>query len=108
MSDINDFDNIIDEEEADDIRVTLNLDDGDVECRILTIYEYGLQEYIVLVPLDENGEDNADGNVYIYKYFEDEEGNPSIENITDDTEYEIAEDRFEELMDEMYFDSIDE
>ncbi len=106
MSDIDDFKNVIDEEEADDIRVTLNLDDGDVECRILTIYECGIQEYIVLVPLDANGEDNEAGDVYIYKYFEDENGEPSIENITDDKEYEIAEDRFEEIMDEMYFDSL--
>ena len=34
------------EEEMDDIRVTLNLDEGDIECRILTIFDVDNQDYI--------------------------------------------------------------
>ncbi|MCF0129336.1 MAG: DUF1292 domain-containing protein, partial [Pseudobutyrivibrio sp.] len=68
--------------EDDDIVVTVNMDDGtDVECEILTIFEVEDQDYIVLLPLDKNGEPNAEGNVYIYRYFEDADGTPSLDNI---------------------------
>ena len=49
------------EEEIDNIRVTLDLDDGSVECRILTIFEADNQDYIALIPLDDKGNENADG-----------------------------------------------
>ncbi len=95
--------------DADDIRVTLNMDDGkDVECRILTIFDVGEQDYIALLPLDEDGNDNEDGEVFIYRYFEDEEGEPSLDNITSDEEYETVSDRFDELLDEELFDSLED
>lgn len=93
--------------EEDDIMVTLNLDDCDVECKILTIFEADKQDYIALLPLDEKGNENAEGEVYIYRYFEDEEGNPSLENIESDEEYEIVADRFDELLDEAAFEEMD-
>ena len=95
------------EEEMDDIRVTLDLDDGEVDCRILTIFDMGDQDYIALMPLDEKGNDNANGDVYIYRYFEDEKGLPSVEFIEDTEEYEAVADRFDELLDEELFDSMD-
>ena len=94
------------EEEIDNIRVTLDLDDGSVECRILTIFEAGNQDYIALIPLDDKGNENADGDVYLYRYFEDEEGLPSIENIDSDEEYEIAADKFDEILDDEMFDEM--
>lgn len=96
------------EEEMDDIRVTLDLDDGEVECRILTIFDMGDQDYIALMPLDQKGNDNANGDVYIYRYFEDEKGLPSVEFIEDTEEYEAVADRFDELLDEELFDSMDD
>ena len=95
------------EDEIDDIRVTLELEDGEVECRILTIFDADDNDYIALLPLDDKGEDNADGEVYLYRYYEDEEGLPSVEYIDDPEEYEIAADRFDELLDEELYDSID-
>ena len=44
------------EDEADDIRVTLELDEGEVECEILTIFEANNRDYIALMPLDKKGE----------------------------------------------------
>jgi hypothetical protein len=44
--------------------------------------------------------------VYLYRYFEDEEGLPRIENIESDDEYEAAADRFDELLDDEMFDDI--
>lgn len=97
--------NQIDEET--DIQVTLSLDDGsEVECDILTIFNIDEQDYIVLLPLDENGNENAEGEVFIYRYFEDEEGNPSLENIESDEEYEIVADRFDELLDEAEYEEL--
>ena len=60
-------------EEADDIRVTLDTEEGEIECRILTIFDVDKKDYIALMPLDEKGNDNADGEVYIYRYSEDKE-----------------------------------
>ena len=78
------------EEEIDNIRVTLDLDDGSVECRILTIFEADNQDYIALIPLDDK----------------DEEGLPSIENIDSEEEYEIAADKFDEILDDEMFDEM--
>ena len=94
------------EEEIDNIRVTLDLDDGSVECRILTIFEADNKDYIALITLDDKGNENADGDVYLYRYFEDEEGLPSIENIDSDEEYEIAADKFDEILDDEMFDEM--
>ena len=91
-----------------DMLVTLSLDDGsEVECGILTIFDIEEQDYIVLIPLDEDGNENKEGEVFIYRYFEDEEGNPSLENIENDEEYEIVADRFDELLDEAEFEDME-
>ena len=51
------------------ITVTLTLDnDETVECAILTIFPVNGHDYIALLPLDENGEE--EGDVYIYRYIE--------------------------------------
>ena len=82
--------------------VTLTLDDDEVvECAVLTIYEANGKDYIALLPLDENGESES-GDVYLYRYAE-VDGEPTLENIEDDDEYEIAADAFDEWMDEQDF-----
>lgn len=95
-------------DDKSDMQVTLSLDDGsEVECAILTIFELEEQNYIALLPLDEDGNENEEGEVFIYRYFEDEEGNPSLENIEDDEEYEAVADRFDELLDEAAYEDMD-
>lgn len=87
--------------------VTLDLDDGStVECSIHSIFDVQDQDYIALLPLDENGEPNAAGEVYLYRYFEDEDGNPSLDNIKDDDEFDIVSDRFDEIQDEQEFEEM--
>lgn len=89
----------------EEMLVTLSLDDGsEVECAVLTIFDVKDQDYIVLLPLDEEGNENADGEVFIYRYNETEDGEPALENIEDDDEYEAVADRFDELLDEQDFD----
>lgn len=102
----NNAQNPVDDES--DMQVTLSLDDGsEVDCAILTIFELEEQNYIALLPLDEDGNENEEGEVFIYRYFEDEEGNPSLENIEDDEEYEAVADRFDELLDEAAYEDMD-
>ena len=82
--------NLNEQNEEDDIIVTLELDDGtEVECAILTIFDVKDIDYIALIPLNEDGEGNEDGEVLIYRYAEDGEGNPSLSNIENDEEYEL-------------------
>ncbi|MCI5872167.1 MAG: DUF1292 domain-containing protein [Clostridiales bacterium] len=95
--------------EDTDILVTLDLDDGSqVECEILTIFTVLERDYIALLPLDDKGEPNEDGEVFIYRYSEDEEGNASLDNIESDEEYEAVSDRFDELLDEAEFNDMED
>ncbi len=97
----------LDDDDMEDVRVTLTMDDdSEVECRILTIFDLNEADYIVLLPLDENGEDNEEGEVFIYRYFEDEDGEPRLEDIEDEEEYEAVADRFEELLDEAEWEEL--
>lgn len=95
-------------EDFGEVTVTLTLDNDEVvECAVLTIYEVDDKEYIALLPLDENGEE-LDGDVYIYRYVETEDGEPTLENIEDDDEYEAAADAFDEWLDEQDFEDFEE
>lgn len=94
--------------ENESMTVTLTLDnDETLECAVLTIYEAAGRQYIALLPLDENGEEDEESDVYIYRFSEDENGEPLLENIEEDEEYEAAADKFDEWMDSLEFDEID-
>lgn len=82
--------------------VTLTLeDDTELECAILAIYPAGQNQYIALIPLDENGEADENDSVLLYRYIDNgEDADPTLENIEDDEEYDIAADAFDELLDE--------
>ena len=94
-----------DAENDEEMTVTLTLDDGtELECVVLTIFEAGEKEYIALLPLD--GREAEDGEVYLYSYVEDINGNPDLENIDSDEEYEIVADAFDELLDSAEYDEL--
>ncbi|HIT65924.1 MAG TPA: DUF1292 domain-containing protein [Candidatus Merdisoma merdipullorum] len=87
------------------ITVTLTLDnDETVECAILTIFPVNGHDYIALLPLDENGE-NEDGEVYLYRY-DQQDGTPVLDNIEDDEEYEAVADMFDQLLDAAEYDEM--
>lgn len=95
------------DDDPDDYRVTLDLDDGtSVECAILTILEVDDQDYIVLVPVDENDAPIEEGEVFIYRYYEDEDGNPSLDNIDNDDEFDRVSECFDEFLDEQEFNEL--
>ena len=91
--------------EQEEMTVTLTLDDGsEVECVVLTIFEAGDRDYIALLPTE--GAEADEGEVSLYRYEEDADGNPSLDNIEDDDEYEVVADAFDELLDDQEFDEI--
>ena len=78
--------------------VELTLDNDEVvECAILTIYPVEEKEYIALLPLDENGQ-NQDGEVYLYVFSRTEEGDPMLANIESDEEYAKAAEAFNTIL----------
>ena len=93
----------------EEMTVELELDDGEkVTCAVITILEVNEKDYIALMPLDENGQ-NDDGEVWFYGSREDE-SDPNVEPelifIEDDEEYETVADAFDEFLDNVEFDEL--
>ena len=84
-------------EEHHTITLTME-DDTEVECAILTVFPVDEKEYIALLPLDENGQ-NQNGEVYLYVFTRTENGDPLLSNIEDDEEYARAADAFNIVID---------
>lgn len=93
----------------EEMTVTLELDDGQVvDCAVITILEVEGKDYIVLLPLDENGE-NEDGEVWFYGYSENPDNpneEPELSYIDDEEEYEKVADAFDEYLDNAEFDEL--
>ena len=89
--------------------VDLDLEDGtSVTCAVITILTVSDQDYIVLLPLDESGE-NTEGEVWFYRYSEnpnDPNEEPELTYIEDDEEYEAVADAFDEYLDSAEFDEL--
>lgn len=92
-------------ENDDEMYVTLSLDDGtEAECVVVTILEAGGRDYIALLPME--GEEAEEGEVFLYRYAEDKDGNPDLSNIETDEEYELVADAFDEWLDEQEYDEL--
>lgn len=88
--------------EGEECIVTITLeDDSTIDCVVLTIFEAGGREYIAVAPDDEDSDE-----VYLYRYKELEDGQPELENIETDEEYEIVSDAFDEILDEQDFEDL--
>jgi hypothetical protein len=85
--------------------VTLSLDGGETcECAIVRIFPAGDNTYIALLPLEGEAADNDE--VYLYRYEETSDGEPILENIGSDEEYEIVSDAFDEELDAMEYEEL--
>lgn len=95
----------------EEMTVELELDDGSVvNCAVITILTVSEKDYIVLLPLNENGE-NEDGEVWFYRYSEnpdDPSEEPELDYIEDDDEYENVAEAFDEYLDNCEFDELTE
>ncbi|MBO6268414.1 MAG: DUF1292 domain-containing protein [Clostridium sp.] len=85
--------------------VTVSLDDGrELECVVLAIYEAGDGQYIALLPEDEVDEEES--TVFLYRYYEDESGEPQLDNIGSDEEYKMASNAFNQILNDAGYDDI--
>lgn len=93
----------------EEMTVELDLEDGTtVNSAVITILTVEEKDYIVLLPLDENGE-NEDGEVWFYRYSEnpnDPNEEPELDYIDDDDEYDKVAEAFDEYLDECEFDEL--
>lgn len=100
-----------DDYDDEEMTVELELDDGSiVNCAVFTILTVGEKDYIALLPLNENGE-NEDGEVWFYRYSEnpdDPSEEPELDYIEDDDEYENVAEAFDEYLDNCEFDELTE
>lgn len=88
--------------------VTLLLDnDESVECAILCILPVQGKDYIALLPLDDEGDTEEESHVFLYRYIEHEDGEPELENIDDDEEFEIVADAYDEWLDTQEYEELD-
>lgn len=95
--------------EDEEMTVEIELEDGtSVNCAVVTILTVEEKDYIALLPLDLDGE-NEDGEVWFYGYRENPEDSneePVLDYIEDDEEYEKVADAFDEYLDNCEFDEI--
>ena len=75
----------------EEMTVEITLDNDEVvNCAVITILEVEGKDYIVLLPLDEEG-NNDDGEVWFYGYSEnpdDPNEEPVLEYIEDDDDFD--------------------
>ncbi len=82
------------------------LDDGcELECEILSIFPANQNTYIALYPVN-TPEGYDDNDVLLYRYKELEGDEVELTSITEDEEFEIVADAFDEILDEMEFNSM--
>ncbi len=97
----------VNDNDETDMTVELELNDGrKVMCAIVTILTVNKKDYIVLLPLDEDG-NSSEGEVWFYGYKEDENDpnvEPELTYIADDDEYEAVADAFDEFLDNEEFE----
>ncbi|MDD3173603.1 MAG: DUF1292 domain-containing protein [Herbinix sp.] len=93
-----------DDHEYEHDSITLSLDDGtELNCTVLDIFSVDNKDYIALQP--EEGEEEED-NVFLYRYIQEDDGEPQLLNIDDDDEFEAVADAFEELLDSQDYDDM--
>ena len=87
--------------------VEIELDQGEiVNCAIMIVLTVNNKDYIVLLPLDKNGQ-NHDGNVWFYEFIWDgSDKEPELGYISDDAEYEAVSEAFDLYLDDVEFDEL--
>jgi hypothetical protein len=85
--------------------VDIELDDGRlISCAPMIVLTVESNDYIVLLPLDESGQNNY-GNVWFYKFiWENQNEDPELGYISEDEEYEKVAEAFDLYLDDAEFD----
>ena len=95
----------------EDMYVDLDLDDGtNVHCQVLTILEVDGHDYVALLPEIEQ-ENEEETEVWFYEIVENKDDpneEPELLYIESDEVYDAVTDKFEEYLDELEFDEMDD
>ncbi len=94
-------------EEIDENQDTMTLtleDDSELECAVVTTFTAGGKDYIALLPLE--GIEAEEGEVFLYRFHVGEDGDPVLENIESDEEYDVVSDAFDEWLDSQEYDEL--
>lgn len=85
----------------EDIIVTLPYEDGTtMDCGVYSYFEVNNKKYFALLPLKGEKQLDFSHGFMLYEVEEDEEHNPIVMYIEDDTEYAIAAQYFSNLLSE--------
>ena len=97
------------DDELDDIEMmSLELDDGtNLECEIVATFDVEDTSYIALLPV-EAPEGYDDDEVLVYRNYELPNDEFTLEPIDDEEEFDMVADAFDEILDEMEFNSMSE
>ncbi len=99
----------IENDEQMTVDVEIETKDGKIEvvtCAIIIVLTVNNKDYIVLLPLDENGQNN-DGNVWFYEFIVNgDDSEPELGYISDDAEYEAVAEAFNLYLDDVEFDEL--
>ncbi|RHP24090.1 DUF1292 domain-containing protein [Clostridium sp. AM27-31LB] len=86
--------------------ITLNDEEGnEVEAAVMAVFQleeqYPDYEFAVLMPMEQDEEaiESGQGEVLIFRYFEDEDGDPNFEPIEDDDIAQTAVEAFQSMID---------
>jgi len=95
----------------EEMTVDIELEDGtQVTCEVVTVLEVDGKDYIVLLPAGQD-ENTEDLDVWFYELKEnadDENADPELIYIEDDEVYEAVVDKFDEYLDTLEFEDLDE
>ncbi len=80
--------------------MTLTLeDDSERKCAALCKIVMEENTYMILLPLLDSGEQDMEGDVYFFRFAEDEWGNPILNKIETEEEYLKVADAFDHWLD---------
>ena len=92
--------------EQDRVDIVLEDNNKTVTCAPMIVLTVEDKDYIVLLPLDENGQNN-DGNVWFYEFiWKNQNEDPELGYISDDAEYEAVAEAFDLYLDDAEFDEL--
>jgi uncharacterized protein YrzB (UPF0473 family) len=81
--------------ENETVTITLDSDNGTVDCEVAAVFEAEEKRYIAVLPLVETGDDEAE--IQLFRYNETDDG-IEVFNIEDERDFDIAFDYFERIM----------
>ncbi len=84
--------------------ITLSLADGDVECAIVASFPLNEKNYVALLPLTVL-EGMTEDEILLYSYTRNGE-EFELQEITEEEEFELAADAFDEMLDEAAFNDM--